>query len=63
MRTLSSSELTTVSGGTLCLLSLFMCKPKVVSCKPKPVCKPPKSCRPPCGTTPTPEPEPEPEIN
>ena len=69
MRTLTQSDLQAVSGGTFCLLSMFMCKPKVVSCHPKPVCEPKPVCtpRPPCGTpsipTPDPVPAPTPQIN
>lgn len=56
MRDLSTQEVAAVSGGTLCLLSLFKCKPKKVCapkprCTPKPVCQPKPRCtpKPRCG--------------
>ena len=52
MRDLSTQEVAAVSGGTLCLLSLFKCKPKKV-CAPKPRCTP----KPRCGEEEAPEEE------
>jgi len=60
MRDLSTVEINEVSGGTLCLTSLFKCfsfkkcAPKPRRCAPKPRCEPKPSC-----STPT---EPEPPV-
>lgn len=59
MRDLSTQEVASVSGGTLCLLSLFLCKPKCSpkpKCPPKPRCEPKPSCdpKPSCGDDDTP---------
>lgn len=55
MRDLSTVEVNEVSGGTLCLLSLFKCF-SFTKCAPKPRCAPKPSC-----STPTPT-EPEPPV-